>query len=551
MPQSEFIDANLVLGWFESETPQNPLDDENAIFIKSAGAANGMMRANISKVPVTLHSSLQNIPLYVLIMLRQSGSLYYTATFPSAPGMVSAPRLQPLAINPLAHETQLYGGFFQSVLGEIGFRVDTRVYETQITLLDEYNQWYGTAHVADSLLGVESINFWSAEKGGEWNAHNGNLLRTETGIKTRDPIALATLVPDTPSGLIHAFVKYLDTAQGKTGLVWRYRDAHHYFAVLISKSSCELRIMKNGKLECKFTGIDPEIKPDVEYSLQIVDRGTSFQIIFNGILLFDEIFESDYLKMETGVGVCMEKNDFNWFIHAFEAHPRSIEIPNITDTAFPQIKTGHETIDFDDFLEKSGLLEGSTTKVRRKIWKKVLGEGKFNINDGRCDIDASITKPFPGRTAYVIDWDFPDFADINTVIHPPGKVRGEGERCRAGIIFYQDFNNYIIVNTWLDDFMDGASISSFFQINGFEDIYDAVWTNVGHRISFGVPYKLRVTFDGMIYVAYVNDEPVLYRSLQDVYPSMKPLRIKKVGLVANWEWGDDTGSAFLHFEARN
>ena len=209
-----------------------------------------------------------------------------------------------------------------------------------------------------------------------------------------------------------------------------------------------------------------------------------------------------------------------------------------------------ETIILDDFQEKSGSLENSITTTGRKPWKKILGKGNFVLRGGTCWVDASVKRPNPGRTAYAAEWDFPEFAELIVDIRPPGTKRGEEERGRGGVIFYQDADNFIIVSTWLDDNMNGASISSFFQINGFEDIYDAVWTNVGSRISFGIPYRLRVTFDGMIYTAYVNDEPVLYRSLQDVYPSIKPLQINKVGLVANWEWGEDTGSAFLHFEAK-
>ena len=51
-------------------------------------------------------------------------------------------------------------------------------------------------------------------------------------------------------------------------------------------------------------------------------------------------------------------------------------------------------------------------------------------------------------------------------------------------------------------------------------------------------------------MVYLNDEPVLYRALTDVYPECQPLRIHAVGIAANWEFGDDTGSRFDHFVAR-
>ena len=228
-----------------------------------------------------------------------------------------------------------------------------------------------------------------------------------------------------------------------------------------------------------------------------------------------------------------------------------LRVPSVIELNTLQVREGKKTTILDDFQGKSGLLENSRTKVGEKSWKKILGKGDFILRDGKCVVEASIENPNPGRTAYTVEWDYPGFADLVVYIKPPGMRRGEGERGRGGVVFYQDSNNYIIVSTWLDDNMNGASISSFFKINGFEDIYDAVWTNVGNRVYFGIPYKLRVTFDGLVYTAFVNDEPVLFRSLTDVYPTATRLKIQRVGIVANWEWGNDTGSAFLDFEAKN
>ncbi|MCA9873786.1 MAG: hypothetical protein KC441_09025, partial [Anaerolineales bacterium] len=114
-------------------------------------------------------------------------------------------------------------------------------------------------------------------------------------------------------------------------------------------------------------------------------------------------------------------------------------------------------------------------------------------------------------------------------------------------VFWQDADNLLLVSTWLDDFYDGTSISSFFLLKGFEELYDAVWTNVGRRISWGQPYHIRAACDGVKYLVYVNNEPVLVRALTDVYPQFDRLTINRVGIVANWEWGNDTGSVFTQF----
>jgi hypothetical protein len=150
----------------------------------------------------------------------------------------------------------------------------------------------------------------------------------------------------------------------------------------------------------------------------------------------------------------------------------------------------------------------------------------------------------------MVPWQHPGFADLEVTITPPGTGRGQGEHGLCGFIFWQDRDNYITVNIWVSDKYDGASISCFFQVDGFEDLYDAIWTNVGSRVTFGVPMRLRMAFDGTQYLVFVDDEPVLYRALKDVYAHYRPFSINRVGLLANWEWGRDTGSVFNDFVGR-
>ena len=97
----------------------------------------------------------------------------------------------------------------------------------------------------------------------------------------------------------------------------------------------------------------------------------------------------------------------------------------------------------------------------------------------------------------------------------------------------------------------GFSISTFFHVDGYEELYDAVWTNVGRRIYWAVPFTFRVVFDGKRFLAFVNGEPVLYRALSDIYFDWDQLKINRTGIVSNWEWGNDTGSVFRNFAAKD
>jgi len=120
----------------------------------------------------------------------------------------------------------------------------------------------------------------------------------------------------------------------------------------------------------------------------------------------------------------------------------------------------------------------------------------------------------------------------------------------AGFILYQDDDNYVILNAYRADSYGGGSVSTFFRFHGFEDIYDAIWSNVGSRITYGKALRLRLCCDGERYIVLIGDEPVLFRSFRDIYADVGRLRVRKVGIVANWEFGMDTGSTFEQFKAR-
>jgi hypothetical protein len=150
---------------------------------------------------------------------------------------------------------------------------------------------------------------------------------------------------------------------------------------------------------------------------------------------------------------------------------------------------------------------------------------------------------------YMVPWSETGFADVQVTITPAGRSRGTREKGRSGVAFWQDPDNYLILSAFVEDW-PAMSIAAFFQVGGFEELFDAVWTNVGTRMHWGEPHAFRVTFDGMHFASYINGEPVLYRALTDVYAGCAPFRVNRVGIVANWEWGNDTGSSFERFVAR-
>src|SRR5690606_26292126 len=112
--------------------------------------------------------SVQNIPLCYVLVLREQGAAYYLATLSNVLDITAFPALRPIAIDPTGSEPILYPAIQQSVLGQIGFRVDSRVYATQVAHSQMLTKWYGTAHAADRLCGNSPLDESTSETNLTW-----------------------------------------------------------------------------------------------------------------------------------------------------------------------------------------------------------------------------------------------------------------------------------------------------------------------------------------------------------------------------------------------
>ncbi|MCP5095345.1 MAG: hypothetical protein GY943_07330 [Chloroflexi bacterium] len=403
------------------------------------------------------------------------------------------------------------------------------------------NQWYGSAHAADRLSTAVSLAGECAEVGGRWRALPA-IVESDHNFENG-----AFLQPVVPTGLLHLILDPVE-ANARLGVVWRLVDEGNYWWVGALNGRFTLNLLVNGRsAQVACTKIEA-FKPEQAVSLQLLDDGQVISLFCNGNLLITHA--DNRLAEATGVGLLLENNAAHRICRDFEAHPRTIPIPDDIRFCESWTPVASRPVIADAFRGQAADLQNHQTDTGGKVWEKSVGSGKICLTgQNQARVVASVQSPNPSRTAYTIAWDNPNYVDMSVEITPPGTGRGSWENGRGGLILWQDADNYIIVNSWLDDFYDGASISSFFRLNGFEDLYDAVWTNVGKRIRWGRPFRLRLVSDGVNYLAYVNHEPVLYRSVRDVYPEFSRLAINRIGIVANWEWGHDTGSTFTHFSA--
>jgi hypothetical protein len=545
----ELLNENLAVGWFPSEVPLNPLKEGNNFVVHATGVNNGELWTRVGDNILSTFKNLQNIQVYYIVILREKGAAYYAAATPNAYGLTAYPYMRPLAIDPFHDDPEVYGAIYQSTLGQIGFRVDTRVYGSAIASIAELATWYGTAQAADKLTG-SGLTLASAEVGGNWQVVRGNYQLTDAGAIATENNSLALLSPDRPSGLIHLIVE-TKTEVTPVSLVWRAKDENNYWCFVISGDRCQLNFYENNLVDNIAISNEFYLEASIFHSVQILDDGKEFSLYLNGKLVFGQRFNDPRLAEATGVGIGADLANHNQYLRHLEAHSRSIPIPKQLDLGAPWWKEGKQVIVADDFAGESKDLAGRITSIGSQQWRKDIGKGKFMLTgDGRVKVADARRKPYPGRTFYTVAWDRPDFADVSVDITPPGNPGNREETSRAGLVFWQDSQNYLIINNWMNANYDSASMSCFFHLDGCEELFDAVWTNVGKRIHLGKTYTLRIVFDGMNYLAFINNEPVIYRALTDVYPKAASLSINRVGIAVNWEWGNDTGSIFQNFMAK-
>ena len=300
-------------------------------------------------------------------------------------------------------------------------------------------------------------------------------------------------------------------------------------------------------------------------SVQIIDDGSWLRVIVDGVMVVDA--HDATLGDQRGVGLAIPDGERPAIASNFEAHPRTLACPASLLAPWPEFRSGATPVVDHDFSSQSGLasakpgadLERFDQGDGRK-WRHLSGE-RMLLADRGATLTPTLTPPTAKlarvlkasgiRSAYSLDWEHPDFADLEVTLVHPGSERGQDHNGRGGLAFWQDDDHALLVNVYLNDLYGGASLSCFFRVKGYEEVYDAVWVNVGQRITWGGTNRLRVAFDGNTWVVWLDGEIMLHRQLRDVYPYIDRWQIHRVGLMTNWEFGNDTGTRFVQFTARH
>ena len=531
---------NLAVGVFGSAAPADPLEDGHGLVVHADTAENGELWAAVCGRPLRVLTGLQNLPLAVTVVLREQGAVYYAATAPDDPDLPALPAVRPLAVDPFGGPELVHPGVHQRILGEVGYRIDTRVYRTDVALCPDLARWCTSAVIADRLIGDGPLHGTVGECGGPWSVR-GAVRRTPDGV-TGGGRLLAS-APE-PVGLLHALVRA--DAGGAVELVLRADEAGLGWRVRVDADGAVLVRESGAGAEELARGHGPALRRGQVHSLQVLDDGCRVSAHLDGRLLVEVTADRRDAEL-TGVGAAV---DGPAWVRDLEAHPRAVPAPLMPDNAWRATPKGTTVCLDERFDGEPGPLDGVRTPSGQRTWERVEGAGALDLlPGGGARVRATPDAPNPGRTLYAVPWDAPDDVDVRLTLLPPGSARGERHNCRAGLVLWQDEENYLVVNVWLDDWLHSTSVSTFYRVRGHEDMHDAVWTLTGDRVTWGVPFELRVAFDGERFTAYVDGRPTLYRAIRDVYPDAPRLAVRRIALIANEEWGDDTGSTFLRLVA--
>ncbi|MDY7024286.1 MAG: nucleotide-binding protein, partial [Cyanobacteriota bacterium] len=351
------LNENLAVGWFANEVPTDPTTEGNTFTVHATGTHNGELWLRTQDNLLSALRGLQNLQVYYVVILREQGAAYYAASVSDALGLGTYPNLRPLGIDAFEQSQTVYAGFYQSILGQNGFRVDTRVYGVEVAQLRELATWYGTAHLADYLAGEGDLDQTVAEQGGTWKLKSGNYQRTATGLVATEPNSFAILQGNEPSGLIHLLV-YSSTQPSEIQLIWRFQDWENYWSFRVDSEQCQLQLIKNGQREIVALSQLWSFQANTINALQILDDGETFSLFLNSQLVFRKRFIETRLQNATGVGIGSTQANPHLFFRALEAHPRSIPIPAALNMGSPWDIRGQEVIISDSFTGETGELDG-------------------------------------------------------------------------------------------------------------------------------------------------------------------------------------------------
>ncbi len=532
--QAGISGAHLALGVWPSASPATPLSGGYVVGVENAATLGGRLLANYGSGAAAINfTSIKQVELYLVALMRATGAALYIVSQSAARGIGVAtyPNMRPIAIIQTGSDADLYAGAWAKAAATV---VAVSAGQSQ------YSAWYGTAHAADILTGSGSINGQAADLGGNWSLQLGSLTLDASGAYSGAGGAIAALA----SVAVHGLTKITITtgaSPGYAGLLFRWQDIDNNWMLYGNASLIGLRKRISGVDSTISTTGAYKFSPNSTHTLQVIDDGLTLHCYLDD----QEVpgvggFADSALASATGVGI-YAANVSTSRIYDIESHARAITIPDVALLGAPWERQGSTSVATEDFTGSAGDLDAKTTATGGLTWRKDLAGVIALTGSGT----ALYTVASNATAYYTLPWANPTFADLQVGMTPPGAGYGNGDDGLAGVLFWQDANNWIIGRVYLSDAQVGNS--------EYEVVYCLAGTGsiirraaMATSIAHGVAMTIRMSFDGNRFVVWHGGtEPVIAWSV--VNEAGSPLTINRVGIYADTY---NTGTVFDNFVAR-
>lgn len=175
------LDENLAVGLFRTVAPGKPAEEGCGFVVHAALGDNGEVWARTGGGFAPVLRRLQNIRVFYFMLIREADTVYYMAAGPEAGPLPALPMMRPVAVGPTPQQAPFHLGVHQAAIGQIGFRVDTRVHAVELHHLPECART-APGEQGDALTGEGPLD----QPGSGWQVLRGRILRTDAGAMAAD-----------------------------------------------------------------------------------------------------------------------------------------------------------------------------------------------------------------------------------------------------------------------------------------------------------------------------------------------------------------------------
>jgi hypothetical protein len=556
------VNEHLAAGAFSSTSPSDPTTDGSGLIFYANGTAAGALCRNGSNsgsqsglIDNANPTSIKQIPFYLIVHLRADGAAYYLASLPSVRQLPSAgfPTAQLVHVAALNRTTTpLYAGVWQR---QTYFK-DTHLDGVDVVQSSTWSNWYASAQVANSFIGSGSVgsSLASDVAGSPTWVVTGSPNLTSTGLQATAAtanlrMASATHFPASTTGLITCKVITGTNTNFGFLLALRWDDTGggngYYFSF---DSGAVVLYRENNGVDTSVATFSVTLSGT--QTIVVTDDGATLTLWMDNRQIIR--YATTTFNTQTGLVVFILTGSGHT-VSYYEAHPRSVTIPTelrtLGDPALDWPAQGSTSVYTEDFAGSAANLEGKTTTTGSGVWAnngpapagsiKLTGAGKAQFQ----------TATAAGNNAiYTVPWSVLNYADLTVDITVPGTGYGNGTTGWAGVVFYQDANNYISVRTYVKDDQVGSTEYELEDRTNGSGPTVIQRVNMATEISHGNTFTMRMVCDGERVVCYKDGEPIIVFRRAWVYGSVPSIQINRVGIIG---YDSDSGSSYDNFVAKS